>query len=90
MDGVNGAAARETEDEKSRRWERRLFVVWPRVELRVRAHHSKDNDLKHRHCVVDKAKLYRPGLKEDFAKRLNIVAELFQMLATPYAGTVRS
>jgi len=32
--------------------------------------------------VVDKAKLYRPRLKEDFAKRLNIVAELFQMLTT--------
>jgi len=47
MDGVNGAAARETEDEKSRRWERRLFVVRPRVELRVRTHHSKGDDLTH-------------------------------------------
>ena len=47
MDGVKGAAARETEDEKSRRWERRLFVVRPRVELRVRTHHSKGDDLTH-------------------------------------------
>jgi len=46
-DGVKGAAARETEDKKSRRWERRLFVVRPRVELRVRTHHSKDDDLTH-------------------------------------------
>jgi len=44
---------------------------------------QKTTTLRIRHnCVVDKAKLYRPRLKEDFAKRLNIVAELFQMLTT--------
>jgi hypothetical protein len=45
---------------------------------------QKGNDLTHLTQLlwVDTAKPYRLPLKEDFAKRLNIAAELFQMLPT--------